>query len=200
MKEELGLNELGAVVNQRFVGRVLYVDGRSLTMIARAAPKCRAGLMYGDAPICDPAPMTQRTIDLGQVTIQRHQSGDHLTTRMVVAGVLGGAAFGAFGYVVGPRLGFGKVGGCQEVTGTSFCTDFDGLTGEEIQDASERHDVEQLISDQRRGAVFFGLLGSTVSVILARQLSVGWVDVHPTFPLDGDEPWGVALSLPTRGR
>lgn len=118
---------------------------------------------------------------------------------MVVAGVLGGAVFGTMGYFLGPNLGFGKVGGCTEVTGTCFCSEFEGLSAEEILEASQQQVADQEISDQRLGALFFGLLGSTASVMLARQLSVGWVDVRPSFPVDGEQPWGVAFRLPAGG-
>ena len=198
MQEELGMNEAGISARQEFVGRIISVEGQMATLMARGQPRCRAGEMIGDAPICDPAPIIRRTIDLSQVSVERRQVKSNQTLRLIGGSLLGGAAFGTLGYAIGPRLGFGKVGGCREITGTSFCTEFQGLTAEEIAERTAQQDVDQKVSDQRRGAFFFGLVGATAAGILTKKLSAGWVAVDPIVPVRQSDAWGLEITVPSR--
>ena len=197
MQEELGMNEAGISARQEFVGRIISVEGQMATLMARGQPRCRAGEMIGDAPICDPAPIIRRTIDLSQVSVERRQVKSNQTLRLIGGSLLGGAAFGTLGYAIGPRLGFGKVGG-REITGTSFCTEFQGLTAEEIAERTAQQDVDQKVSDQRRGAFFFGLVGATAAGILTKKLSAGWVAVDPIVPVRQSDAWGLEITVPSR--
>ncbi|MBR43189.1 MAG: hypothetical protein CME18_02050 [Gemmatimonadetes bacterium] len=198
MQEELGINEAGASQRQEFVGRIISVEGQLATLMARGQPRCRAGEMIGDAPICDPAPIIRRTIDLSQVSVERREVKSNQTLRLIGGGLLGGAVFGALGYTIGPSLGFGKVGGCREVTGTSFCTEFQGLTAEEIAERTAQQDVDQRVSDQRRGLFFFGIVGATAAGILTKKLSAGWVAVDPLVPVSRSDSWGLEIKIPSR--
>lgn len=176
-------------VDGELVGRVLSIEGQNLTMVSRGKPQCRAGLMHGDAPVCDPAPIRRETMALNDVSVERRMQKGHLTMRTVLGGVLGAAAFGAAGYFIGPSFGFGKIDGCVEVSASQLCSnpvDQDVLR------------ADQKISDQRRGAFFFGLLGGSFTAIMARKLSVGWVRVAPSVPVAPTDPWSVSFTVPAR--
>ncbi len=182
---------------ERFVGSVLKVEGRQVTVIAREPPRCMAGLAHGEGPTCSLGPLIYHTVELGTVRIERRQVRSDRTTRMLLGGVAGGAALGAAGYALGPSLGFGSAGGCR--AGPGLSCDSDRLPGETAAEAEERLAAEQKVSDQRRGALFFGVIGGTLGAMLGRRLSVGWVDIHPTVPAARDEPWGLSLHLPAGG-
>lgn len=189
-------------VDHDLVGRVLRVEGSVLTVVSRGTPRCRAGLMYGEPAVCDPAPLVQRTVDLTRITIERRETKGNIAVRTVLAAVIGGAAFGAFGYATGPGLGYGKVRGCTTLSASYPCEEYAelGLTPEEVAQAEETRLGDQKSRDQRRGAFFFGVIGGSVTVLIVRRLSVGWVEIHPNVPLDRSEPWGLSLSVPVFGR
>ncbi|MEM7416680.1 MAG: hypothetical protein AAF389_14340 [Gemmatimonadota bacterium] len=187
----------GITLTEEFIGRIVSLDGSTANLVRRGQPTCRASLDHGAPPICDPAPLIRRTFDLSDATVQRRQQKGNLPLRMVIAGVAGGAAVGAIGYAVGPSLGFGKVGGCREPTGTRLCSAFAGLGPEELRAAQAEQERQQTISDQRRGAFFFGLVGASAGIILIRKLSVGWVDVNPVFPTAPADGWGINARVPT---
>lgn len=175
-------------VNGATVGRVLSVEGNVFTLLSRGKPVCRAGEMHGDAPICDPAPIRRETLALDEVTLERRTEKGNPNLWMLGGGVLGGAAFGALGYAIGPSVGFGKVDGCTVGAGTTYC--LNPVPREEIE-------ARQEARDQRRGAMFFGVVGGTFSAIMARMLSVGWVEIIPTMPVRSEEGWGVSINLPS---
>jgi hypothetical protein len=170
------------------IGRVIGVDGTTATVISREKPRCRAGQGHGDAPICDPAPVIRREIDLRVSTVERRMEKGNTTTRTLVGGVLGAVAFGAAGYAIGPSIGFGKVEGCLEGS-VNPCDPEDVVSPDELE-------ARQKKSDQRRGAFFFGVVGGTASAILARKLATGWVRFEPSFPAESDGPWGLTVVLP----
>jgi hypothetical protein len=172
------------------VGRVLRVEGSTATVLSREKPKCRAGEGHGDAPICDPAPVIRRDIDLRYSTVERRMQKGNVTKRTAVGGVLGAVAFGALGYVVGPSIGFGKVDGCVPVPGSAIPCDPDDVVPADELEARQKQ------SDQRRGALFFGVVGGTASAILARKLSTGWVRFEPALPVGEGEPWGLTVVIP----
>ena len=173
------------------VGRVLRVDGAMATVLSRQKPRCRAGEMHGDAPICDPAPVIRREIDLTRSTVELRTQKGNPTTRTVIGGVLGAAAFGAAGYFIGPSIGFGKVDGCLEASRTTGCLEEDVVPADVLE-------ARQRSSDQQKGAFFFGVIGGTASAIFARKLSSGWVTLTPAVPMEPDEPWGLSVSIPGR--
>ena len=176
-------------VNGSVVGRVLSVEGNFFTLLSRGKPVCRAGEMHGDGPICDPAPMQRETLALDEVTLERRATKGSPGLFMLGGAVLGGAAFSALGYVIGPSVGFGKVDACSAVESNTYCVN--PLSREELE-------AQQEARDQRRGAIFFGVIGGTFSAILARTLSVGWVQIDPTMPVRADEGWGMSFTLPTK--
>ena len=171
------------------VGRVLRVDGVMATVLSRQKPRCRAGEMHGDAPICDPAPVIRREIDLTRSTVERRTVKGNPTTRTIVGGVLGAAAFGAAGYFIGPSIGFGKVEGCLEVSRSTGCLEEDVVPADVLES-------RQRTSDQQKGALFFGVIGGTATAIFARKLSSGWVTLTPAVPLEAGEAWGLTVSIP----
>jgi len=178
-------------VDRDVVGRVLSLEGNALVVVSRAAPRCRAGQMHGDAPICDPAPLVRHTMNLDEVTIERRAEKSHLMLRTVLGGVLGAGAFGTAGYFFGPSVGFGKVDGCLlSQRDTTECK-----TGE-AQYTREELDSRQKSSDQKRGAFFFGVIGGTATAILVNKLSVGWVRVEPIVAAGNDDQWGLSVRLP----
>lgn len=175
-------------IDRSLVGRVLSIEGPRMTVVSRGVPRCRAGEMHGDAPLCDPAPLIRREMDLADVTIERRMQKDHLTARTLVGGLIGAAAFGVAGYYIGPEFGFGKVDGCLEVSDTVLCSN-----------PIERSELarRQKTADQRKGVLFFGVIGGSFVAIMARKLSVGWIEIQPTIPVSSTEPWGLSFEIPT---
>lgn len=175
-------------IDRSLVGRILSIEGPRMTVVSRGVPRCRAGEMHGDAPLCDPAPLIRREMELADVTIERRMQKDHLTARTLVGGVIGAAAFGVAGYFIGPEFGFGKVEGCVEVSDTALCSN-----------PVERSELarRQKIADQRKGVFFFGVIGGSFVAIMARKLSVGWVEIQPSIPVSPMEPWGLSFEIPT---
>lgn len=175
-------------IDGSLVGTVLSIEGPRMTVVSRGAPRCRAGEMHGDAPLCDPAPIFRQEMDLSTVSVERRMQKGHMTARTFVGGLIGAAAFGAAGYFIGPEVGFGKVG-CPLVVGTTpICSN--PLEPSELA-------RRQKVSDQRKGVVFFGLVGGTFTAIMARKLSVGWVHVEPALPRSPADPWGLSFSVPS---
>jgi len=172
------------------VGTVLNISGPVMTVVTRSAPRCRAGEMHGDAPICDPAPLVRHTMNLEEVTIERRLPKSRLNLRTIAGGVIGGAAFAAAGHAFGPTIGFGRVQGCLVSDSNITCS-----TGEQRYEPDVLA-ARQKKSDQEKGMVFFGLIGGTATAILVRKLSVGWVRISPTIAVGGDEPWGLSFTLP----
>ena len=175
-------------MNGSVIGRVLSVEGNYFTLLSRGKPVCRAGEMHGDAPICDPAPMMRETLALDEVTLERRATKGNPNTWMLGGLVLGGAAFTALGYAIGPSVGFGKVDACTAEETNTFCVN---------PVSREERDAQQKARDQKRGALFFGVIGGTFTGIMARKLSVGWVRINPTMPVRAEEGWGVTLTLPS---
>mgnify|MGYP001815902512 CR=1 FL=1 len=170
------------------IGRVIRVEGHTATVTSREKPRCRAGEGYGDAPICDPAPVIRREIDLRYSTVERRLEKRNPNAWTAIGAVVGGAAFAGLGYALGPVVGFGKVDGCPDPV-VPGCSQEDYVPPDELE-------ARQRQQDQRRGAAFFGVLGGTASAIFARKLSTGWVRFEPSFPTTGDGPWGLTVVLP----
>ena len=177
-------------VDGDIVGRVLSIEGQTMTVVSRAAPRCRAGEMHGDAPICDPAPLVRHTMAVDEVLIERRSEKPHLMARTVIGGVLGAGAFGAAGYFIGPSIGFGRVDGCLLNASAVSCA-----TGERRYTQAEI-DARQKSSDQQKGAFFFGVIGGTATAILVNKLSKGWVRVEPIVTAGDPDSWGLSLHLP----
>ena len=102
-------------------------------------------------------------------------------------GVIGGGVFAALGYFIGPVVGFGKVSGCTAQESNTYCVN--PVSKSEL-------DAQQKVRDQRRGAFFFGVVGGTFAAVMARKLSVGWVEFTPTAPLRSNEGWGMSVTVP----
>jgi hypothetical protein len=177
-------------IDGSLVGRVLSIDGPNLVVVSRGIPTCRAGVMHGDAPICDPAPLIRREMMLESVNIERRTQKGHINIRTIIGGLIGAAAFGAAGYYIGPSFGFGAIDGCVRSPDTSSeCDPADAIPADEYTQL-------QLEADQRRGVLFFGTIGGSFTAILARKLSVGWVHVEPRVPMTRNDPWGVSITIP----
>lgn len=177
-------------VDGDIVGRVLFIEGPTLVVVSREAPRCRAGEMHGDAPICDPAPLVRHTMALDEVRIERRAEKSHLMLRTVLGGVVGAAAFGVAGYFIGPQVGFGKLDGCLVDASRVECS-----TGE-VRYTQEELDARQKSSDQKWGAFFFGVIGGTATAILVNKLSVGWVRIEPMVAVGREGLWGLNASVP----
>jgi hypothetical protein len=171
------------------IGRVIRVDGTVATVMSREKPRCRAGEMHGDAPICDPAPVIRREIDLSRSTVELRTEKGSRNTRTLVGGLLGAAAFGAAGYLIGPSVGFGKVDGCLVASATTGCLAEDVVPADVLE-------ARQRSADQKKGALFFGVIGGTATAIFARKLSAGWMMLEPVVPMHPDDPWGLRVEFP----
>lgn len=178
-------------VDGQIIGRVLSIEGRVMNVVSHEAPRCRAGLMHGDPAICDPAPLVRHTMNLDEVSIERRMRKPHFALRTVVGGLVGAAGFGFAGYVIGPEIGFGRVSGC--VAGTTI----NGCSTGETRYTPEELDARQKRSDQMKGALFFGVIGGSATVVVARKLSNGWVRIEPVVVAGPDESWGLSFSVPT---
>lgn len=172
------------------VGRVLSIDGPRLTVVSRGEPRCRAGQMHGDAPICDPAPLMRNEMNLTEVEVERRMQKGSVGTRTLLGAAAGGIALGAAGYFIGPAVGFGRVDPClnQSGPGRDECYIDQGTTPEE-QAAKQKQ------RDQRLGALFFGAVGATLFAVIGRKTSVGWVHVQPTVPVAPSDPWGLSVQI-----
>lgn len=175
-------------VNGTVVGRVLSVEGNYFTLISRGKSVCRAGQMHGDAPICDPAPMQRQILALDEVSLERRATKSNQGLWTFGGGVLGTAVFGALGYALGPSVGFGKVDSCTAEGAETYCLN---------PVSREQLDAEQTMRDQRRGAFFLGLVGGTLTAIVARKLTVGWVRIDPAVPARAEDGWGMSFTVPS---
>ena len=174
-------------VNGAIGGRVLSVEGNTFTLLSRGKPVCRAGEMHGEAPICDPAPIQRRTLLFEEVSLERRMEKGNPAMWTLGGGVIGGGVFAALGYFIGPVVGFGKVPGCTAQESNTYCVN--PISKSEL-------DAQQKVRDQRRGAFFFGVVGGTFAAVMARKLSVGWVEFTPTAPLRSNEGWGMSVTVP----
>ena len=174
------------------IASVVTLEGTRLTTARRAKPRCRAGERHGEAPICDPAPLIREEVDIGRALIEKRAAKGNVNRRTLVGGVVGSAAFAAFGYVLGPAVGFGKVAQweCLEIENPIACP-----SGPVSRD---EYESIQRAQDQKRGALFFGAIGGSAVAIFTRKLSVGWVRIDPVIPVSSSDPWGVNLSVPGR--
>jgi len=174
-------------VNGTVVGRVLSVEGNTFTLLSRGKPICRAGEMHGEAPICDPAPIQRRTLLFGEVSLERRMEKGNPALWTLGGAVLGGGISAILGYVIGPKVGFGKVDGCTAQESNTYCVN--PISSSELAS-------EQKARDQIRGASFFGIVGGTFAAVMARKLSVGWVEFRPTVPARENGDWGVSVTVP----
>ena len=174
-------------INGAIVGRVLSVEGNTFTLLSRGKPICRAGEMHGEAPICDPAPIQRRTLLFEEVSLERRMEKGNPAMWTLGGGVIGGGVFAALGYFIGPVVGFGKVSGCTAQESNTYCVN--PVSKSEL-------DAQQKERDQSRGAFFFGVVGGTFAAVMARKLSVGWVEFTPTAPLRSNEGWGMYVTVP----
>lgn len=171
-------------IDGEFVGRITSMQSSVATVLGQGEARCTAPTRHGEAPVCDPPPMVRNTYDLSTVSVERPSTGGK-TKRLIIAGVLGGAVGAVVGRSVGPSIGFGQVYECVVVYGRETCSNRE-FTSPEVQRAS----------DQKRGALYFGVITGTVAVIVANKLSNDWVRVEPVVPVRAEGGWGVALTLP----
>lgn len=154
-------------VNGSFVGRVVAVDGTDVTVFGQGPPNCTAGVYHGDGAICTPAPTERQTVDIRVARVERPATKAGRTKRILVGAVLGGAAGAAGGYALGPVLGMGGLSTCVGSGRFRKC-------GHEYTPADVQH-----ASDQRRGALFLGVVGATVGGLIANELIADWARVEP---------------------
>ena len=76
-------------INREMVGRILRIDGPNMVVVSRGIPRCRAGQMHGDAPICDPAPLIRDEMQLNEVIVEKRTQKSHINMRTVLGGVVG---------------------------------------------------------------------------------------------------------------
>ena len=170
-------------------GRVLSNVNGMLVLVGRAAPKCTTGVHIGEAPVCDPAPSERHELDPHVVSVERWEPGRSSLFKMIGAVLVGGTGGALLGRAIGPALGLGKVDGCVNITGDLHCT-------------NPRDDFEeaQLASDLQRGTIFGGILGATISAVVAKKLINNWVAVAPPRGDGVDSGWTVSKSIMIGGR
>jgi hypothetical protein len=136
--------------------------------------------------VCDPPPLVRSTFDLNLVSVERPSTGGR-TRRVLIAGLLGGTAGAFLGHSLGPSIGFGQVYECVVQFGRETCSNRDNTSPE-----------KQRASDQKRGAMTFGVITGSLAAILANKLADDWVSVEPAVALPSGYAWGLAVRLPGR--
>lgn len=173
-------------IDRETVGTLMAIEEARLTILTEGKQRCWPGISHGEGPRCDPAPSIRQVVDWRTSTVERQDTEQSFTLRTIV-GFLAGAAAGApIGYLTGPSLGYGGISGCAD--------DMAVRCDDPLPRAE--YDARQRSQDQRRGALFFGVIGGTAGAIVARRLADEWVEVHPPASLMGDGSWTVGLRVP----
>ena len=171
-------------IDRDFVGTLMAIQEGTLIVIGEGEPTCVAGMTPGEAPRCNPAPSVRRVVDWPGSTLERQLVGQSHSKRMALGALIGAAVLGSVGYATGPSLGYGKLDACFECRRRTSREDFD-----KAQEAS----------DQKRGAMFFSVVGATAGAIIAKQSVNDWIEVQPPASIGGDGPWSVGLRIPLPG-
>ena len=173
---------------QKFQGRVLSnVDG-VLEVVGKGPQNCTTGRGFGSRPVCDPAPTERLVIDPSITLVEQYSPPGGNLLLYGGAAVLGGVGMAIGGRILGPKIGLGRIDGCQNIHGDLLC-----------RNPIDDYDEKQLASDKRRGTIFGGLFGATIAPLLIKVLQNPWVGLRAG---SGEGPgfdWSFEFSVPLGG-
>jgi len=152
---------------QKFEGRVLSnVDG-VLEVVGKGPQNCTTGRGFGARPVCDPAPTERLVIDPSIALVEQYSPPGGNLLLYGGAAVLGGVGMAVAGRILGPKIGLGRIEGCQNVHGDLLC-----------RNPIDNFDAKQLASDKKRGTIFGGIFGATIAPLLIKALQNPWVGLR----------------------
>ena len=173
---------------QKFQGRVLSnVDG-VLEVVGKGPQNCTTGQGFGARPVCDPAPTERLVIDPNLALVEQYSPAGGNFLLYGGAAVLGGVGVAIAGRILGPKIGLGRIEGCQNIHGDLLC-----------RNPTDDFDAKQLASDKQRGTIFGGILGATIAPLLIKALQNPWVGLRAG---SGEGPgfdWSFEFSVPLGG-
>jgi hypothetical protein len=102
--------------------------------------------------------------------------------------VLGGVGMAVAGRILGPKIGLGRIEGCQNVHGDLLC-----------RNPITNFDEKQLASDKKRGTIFGGIFGATVAPLLIKALQNPWVGLGAGSGGGPGFDWSFEFSVPLGG-
>ena len=173
---------------QNFEGRVLSnVDG-VLEVVGKGPQNCTTGRGFGARPVCDPAPTERLVIDPNIAYVEQYTPARGNFMLYAGGAVLGGVGMAVAGRILGPKIGLGRIDGCQNIHGDLLC-----------KNPTDDYDAKQLASDKKRGTIFGGLFGATIAPLLIKALQNPWVGLRAG---SGEGPgfdWSFEFSVPLGG-
>ena len=169
---------------QNFEGRVLSnVDG-VLEIVGKGRQNCTTRQGFGARPVCDPAPTERLVIDPNIALVEQYSPPGGSFLLYGGAALLGGIGMAVAGRTLGPKIGLGRIEGCQNLTGDLLC-----------RNPIDDFDKKQLASDKKRGTIFGGLFGATIVPLIIKVLQNPWVGLGAG---SGEGP-GFEFSVPLGG-
>ena len=110
---------------------------------------------------------------------------------MLYAGgaVLGGVGMAVAGRILGPKIGLGRIEGCQNIHGDLLC-----------RNPTDDFDAKQLASDKQRGTIFGGILGATIVPLLIKAVQNPWVGLTAGSSEVPGFDWSFEFSVPFGGQ
>ena len=173
---------------QNFEGRVLSnVDG-VLEIVGKGPQNCTTGRGFGARPVCDPAPTERLVIDPNIAYVEQYSPAGGNFLLYAGGAVLGGVGMAVAGRILGPKIGLGRIEGCQDIHGDLLC-----------RNPTSDFDQKQLASDKQRGTIFGGILGATIVPLIIKAVQNPWVGLRAG---SSDVPgfdWSFEFSVPFGG-
>ena len=173
---------------QNFEGRVLSnVDG-VLEIVGKGPQNCTTGRGFGARPVCDPAPTERMVIDANIAFVEQYTPAGGSFLLYAGGAVLGGVGMAVAGRILGPKIGLGRIEGCQNIKGDLHC-----------RNPTDDFDEKQLASDKQRGTIFGGIFGATIVPLLIKAIQNPWVGLSAG---SSDVPgfdWSFEFSVPFGG-
>ena len=173
---------------QNFEGRVLSnVDG-VLEIVGKGPQNCTTGRGFGARPVCDPAPTERMVIDPNIAFVEQYTPAGGSFLLYAGGAVLGGVGMAVAGRILGPKIGLGRIEGCQNIKGDLHC-----------RNPTDDFDEKQLASDKQRGTIFGGIFGATIVPLLIKAIQNPWVGLSAG---SSDVPgfdWSFEFSVPFGG-
>jgi len=174
---------------QNFEGRVLSnVDG-VLEVVGKGPQNCTTGRGFGARPVCDPAPTERLVIDPNIAYVEQYTPARGNFMLYAGGAVLGGVGMAVAGRILGPKIGLGRIEGCQNIHGDLLC-----------RNPTDDFDAKQLASDKQRGTIFGGILGATIVPLLIKAVQNPWVGLTAGSSETPGFDWSFEFSVPFGGQ
>ena len=174
---------------QNFEGRVLSnVDG-VLEVVGKGPQNCTTGRGFGARPVCDPAPTERLVVDPNIAYVEQYTPTRGNLMLYAGGAVLGGVGMAVAGRILGPKIGLGRIEGCQNIHGDLLC-----------RNPTDDFDAKQLASDKQRGTIFGGILGATIVPLLIKAVQNPWVGLTAGSSETPGFDWSFEFSVPFGGQ